>query len=464
MRRGAGVIVYLAQARHSSYGRDSLKLLRGSISSLVENYLAAHKDDVMFLHFGEVPLSEQRTLVALCGEGVYARFLTVPANYSTVPAGTPEKQMHSRKFSIGYRHMIRLYTIGLWHIVAREGYEYVMRMDEDSFILSPISYNIFDRMRTEGIDYAYRLASWEQVSGRNYPFHRFLQRYLQSRKEWLSPTWLLDSCVDRTSNYTYENCGHLYGFYNNFFVTRVAFWLQPRVQDWLQYADASHKIYVARWNDILWQSAAVQMFMPLPRVRMLRDFAYEHATFFKIRNGSKLDPNDATATAGSLFPKEGTSRCIFYGGLAIGTSRSSRAKQRLAELIAMPACRIRSVSRTAVRPCLRLEHEKSSKVASPSALMMGGVSEQEPHCSRPEPRPFYCGAGTRESFANAGTHRGNAETMRMESECSCAPGMATRSSVFAKCYCGVLAKLPLAVDRSPRRNLWECHTVRQAGE
>ena len=57
LRRSAGVIVYLAQARHSSYGRLT-ELLRGSISSLVENYLAAHKDDVMFLHFGERPPSE----------------------------------------------------------------------------------------------------------------------------------------------------------------------------------------------------------------------------------------------------------------------------------------------------------------------------------------------------------------------------------------------------------------------
>ena len=155
--KSGGVIVYLAQARHSSYGRDSLKLLRGSVASLADNYLSLTNpiDDVLFLHFGEVPTSEQHSLVRLCGVGIHARFALVPSKYSTLPPGTTpiKKWLHPNKFSVGYRHMIRLYTIGIWHIVAAEGYEYVMRMDEDSVILSPIQYNIFERMRSRGIEY-----------------------------------------------------------------------------------------------------------------------------------------------------------------------------------------------------------------------------------------------------------------------------------------------------------------------
>ena len=249
--RSGGVIVYLAQARHSSYGRDSLKLLRSSVASLAENYLSLTnpKDDVLFLHFGEVPAFEQRTLTAMCGETIRARFSLVPRNYSTLPPGvTTRGWLHARKFSEGYRHMIRLYTIGLWHIVAAEGYEYVMRMDEDSLILSPIHYNLFERMRSKGVEYMYRLASWESVPAvnpRSDPFHRFISRFLISRNA--TPSWLLDSCVHRSiHNFTTINCGYMYGFYNNFFATRVGFWLRDDVQQFLRHVDASQHIYVHR--------------------------------------------------------------------------------------------------------------------------------------------------------------------------------------------------------------------------
>ena len=249
--RSGGVIVYLAQARHSSYGRDSLKLLRSSVASLAENYLILTnpKDDVLFLHFGEVPAFEQRTLTAMCGETIRARFSLVPRNYSTLPPGvTTRGWLHARKFSEGYRHMIRLYTIGLWHIVAAEGYEYVMRMDEDSLILSPIHYNLFERMRSKGVEYMYRLASWESVPAvnpRSDPFHRFISRFLISRN--VTPSWLLDSCVHRSiHNFTTINCGSMYGFYNNFFATRVGFWLRDDVQQFLRHVDASQHIYVHR--------------------------------------------------------------------------------------------------------------------------------------------------------------------------------------------------------------------------
>ena len=189
--RTLGVIVYLTQARHSSYGRDSLKLLRRSVEALVENYLAEHNDDVIFLHYGEVPRDRQDELIAVCGSSVHARFLTLNSSFTTPPPGTPpqSKWMHRNRFSPGYRHMIRLFAIGLWPLIAEQGYEYVMRMDEDSFILSRVRYNFFEFMRSTGIDYAYRLASWEAVPGKGHPepFHHFVRGFLRSRPN-LSPT------------------------------------------------------------------------------------------------------------------------------------------------------------------------------------------------------------------------------------------------------------------------------------
>ena len=47
-----GVITYLAQERHSSYGRESIELLKVSVASLFRFYNSRAGDDVLFFHTG----------------------------------------------------------------------------------------------------------------------------------------------------------------------------------------------------------------------------------------------------------------------------------------------------------------------------------------------------------------------------------------------------------------------------
>lgn len=65
------------------------------------------------------------------------------------------------KFSSGYRFMIRFYAITIWTTLSRLGYKWVMRMDDDSFVLSPVNYNVFGDMRAHGLYYGYRTLSRE---------------------------------------------------------------------------------------------------------------------------------------------------------------------------------------------------------------------------------------------------------------------------------------------------------------
>ena len=57
--------------------------------------------------------------------------------------------------------MIRFYAVTIWPTLHRLGYQYVMRMDDDSFILSPVKYNVFNDLRRRGAWYAYRTLSRE---------------------------------------------------------------------------------------------------------------------------------------------------------------------------------------------------------------------------------------------------------------------------------------------------------------
>ena len=61
--RTPGAIVYLAQKRHSSYGRDSIGLLTRSLRLLFENYNSAFADDVLIFHEGDFTPSDQTTII-----------------------------------------------------------------------------------------------------------------------------------------------------------------------------------------------------------------------------------------------------------------------------------------------------------------------------------------------------------------------------------------------------------------
>ena len=76
------------------------------------------------------------------------------------------------------------------------------------------------------------------------------------------------------------------GFYNNWFVTKISWWLdEPRVAQFIGAFDRSNLIFTVRSNDLIFQTAAIKLFMPKSRRRRYSDFSYQHHT---IRNGSVL--------------------------------------------------------------------------------------------------------------------------------------------------------------------------------
>ena len=79
-----------------------------------------------------------------------------------------------------------------------------------------------------------------------------------------------------------EGPGRL-GFYNNWFVTAVAFWTSPAVARFRRTFDESALIFTHRNNDLIFQTAAVRLLLPRERWRRFADFSYQHHT---IRDGA----------------------------------------------------------------------------------------------------------------------------------------------------------------------------------
>ena len=277
----AGVIVYLTQGKqHSSYGQSTMEQLRKSVGLLYQNYNTQQRDDVVFLHTGDVNAQQQASVLSLCGEE--ARFVELAKHHFELPPGvdpSSKEWLFPNKFSVGYRHMVRFFTVGIWEVASGLGYQFVMRLDDDAFVLSPIRYNIFAFMARRKLEYGFRLTSWEHGEpAQRGEFHQFVREYAINKG--VSPHWgLADSCPDKSlERFTPERCGQVYTIYNNFFVANVSFWRRPDVQAFVKHVDASKTIYYKRWGDALWHSVALQLFLPRERVHMFDDFAYEHTS------------------------------------------------------------------------------------------------------------------------------------------------------------------------------------------
>lgn len=266
-------IVYLA--RNIEHSVKELKL---SLDLLYSNYNTLHKHDVWIFHEGDFDLMTQRDIRQERGEIRFYRLTVNSEVWREYPDFVRGQQHMHTQYPLGYRKMCRWFSVTMWRVLDAMGYEYVMRMDDDSYILSPIPYDIFAFMSSNHFDYAYRTGAVEAAGNL---YWDFVQTYARS-KGWgvaeILP--LMDSCQDKTSldDFNFANCGLLRGFYNNFFVSRVQRWLEDDVQDLLGLFDNSGMMFLERWGDLTVHSTVVKLLFPPSSVHRFVGWGYAHAS------------------------------------------------------------------------------------------------------------------------------------------------------------------------------------------
>jgi hypothetical protein len=269
-------IVYLAQKRHSSYGRNSYSLLQKSLQLLHQNYLAKHSDNTALFIFHEgdfdqpdlefmdstlLPFHSNIHLVNLTG----THFWGVP---EWLQRDDTDTWQGIKKYSVGYRHMIRWFALKIWDFFydlnQQQGcnYRYIMRLDEESYIHSPIEYDLFQNMKDHDYVYGFRQCSYEMsvVQG---VFQQFMKK---------------NNKIPIHRNF---RRGPICGFYNNLFIASLDFMRSAHVQQFLQWVDQQGFMYRRRLNDLVLHTAVVYAFAPSEKIHRFLDFTYEHFTLTK---------------------------------------------------------------------------------------------------------------------------------------------------------------------------------------
>ncbi|NVJ48095.1 MAG: hypothetical protein HWE07_13250 [Cytophagia bacterium] len=298
--------VYLAQNTNKDiqWGRDSRSMLEISLDKLYENYNNRFHQPIIIFHEGDFKEKDQDEVIKGRSEiSFYEIEFKVPdfLDRSLVPdVWVSSAGRAYGEWGLGHRHMCRFYTIQLFDILSELGFDWVCRFDDDSILHSPVSYDIFEYMERNNYEYGYRVDSQEPyrlTEGFSDALHAYIKENHISPTFFNEHLWNL-SCGDRLKNVLYrlkairfplakdelkiEGAYNNWGYFNNFFISKLSFWRSEEVQQFLHHFDQLGASHIHRWNDLVMQSAAVQIFMPKDKVHKFQDWTYEHAT---IRQG-----------------------------------------------------------------------------------------------------------------------------------------------------------------------------------
>ena len=151
-----------------------------------------------------------------------------------------------------YQQMIRFWFKILFEMPQFYRYEYIMRLDDDSRVLSPWI-NVFEEMRArKAVYFANQIDVDEekQLSG-TMKLKYLTLRYINETNIAVKQPALLREGLGQDSLRTY---------FNNFEVMKLEFFRRESVREWIETVDRTHGIFLYRWGDAILRYITMALF------------------------------------------------------------------------------------------------------------------------------------------------------------------------------------------------------------
>lgn len=256
------------------------------------------KHDLILFHEGNISEAEQEQRMS---EIPKLKFIDISDRCFKLPDWIdPEGgngRMNGDKYErIGYKHMCRFYSLQIFDYL--DDYDYVMRLDDDGFIETPVGFDLFEHMEEQGAEFLYRILDWDTHKPTLNRFPQIVHRYIEERGLTIPGSYDFIDVKLRTEQpphtrhkwHTYPGlqtwskgvmgfCTKLHsilGYYSNFYASRLDFWRRPDVQDFLNYIDKDGCIYYWRVGDQPIHAAALQLFLDPDKIIRTNSFTYNH--------------------------------------------------------------------------------------------------------------------------------------------------------------------------------------------
>jgi hypothetical protein len=186
-------------------------------------------------------------------------------------------------WTMSYRFDLNYFLMGRWRLqfapefVRRLGYRYHLQLDDDTFVESPIHYNIVSKLDSN----SYKFASWNRF---DYETREAIMMLPEFTKEWMISNSYSDPKGGLFNHFTPSNYDGMtsHGWdrqyvRGNFVIWSVEIWQSPLLQNFLSAVIASN-------NDIerRWQEQGVHNMMRLLFVEESKHFLFKGIYLFLI--------------------------------------------------------------------------------------------------------------------------------------------------------------------------------------
>lgn len=247
---------------------------RKSLELLEKNYLNKFPCDIICFHEKNFDPNEIAFIKKNFNESLLFQEVEfkLPEYSSNVLKEIPEYFPHPDfpqclGFSMGYRHMCRFFAGEIFNQEILQKYDYVWRLDTDSFILNEIEDDVFVKMFNGDYIYGY-------INIQN-DHEGVIKNLWETSRQYFAPAekFLQFFDIDREKHFRKV-------FYTNFEIFNMAWFKSDLYQNFYKYIDASAGIYKYRWGDHVLRYIALNCLSSMDKCLFFNDIAYYHGSLY----------------------------------------------------------------------------------------------------------------------------------------------------------------------------------------
>ena len=246
-------VYFLLQAKSARFD-----LAVQCIFSLDKYFNKQYQYPVIVFHEG-LPASHIKRLQKESSSDLYFQQVSF-----AIPSHVNKSQVHAKtmcsRHPIGYRHMCRFHCKLVFEQPIMSHLEYYWRLDDDSRITRPITYDLFQFMAKNNFLYGYTVAAKDS--------HNCVYKLWEYTKQHIEKQNITTSFFGDWTE------GSIY--YNNFEVSALSLWTSTSYKEYIDFIDRLGGIYYYRWGDAPIKSIAVSMFAPKRQIHHFKDIGYHH--------------------------------------------------------------------------------------------------------------------------------------------------------------------------------------------
>ncbi len=242
-------------------------LLDRCLDSLYNFYLKKHPTDVVIFHengFSEYNknfIKNRLPNINLLFKEIQFSVPNIIKNDPNFKPKWTENYWDPNK-CLSYGGMCTFFAFDIFKHLDDMGYEYYARLDDDSFLLNFVEYNIFDYMKDNQLTYGYLIKMLEAP------------HVVQGLFNFIINNVNHDNILDK--KYSFIDDGELVYYYNNFEVVDIKKYYNDKVKEINKKIYETGNIYYYRWGDAPIRTVLLSLLFDKSKIRRLPNVNYRH--------------------------------------------------------------------------------------------------------------------------------------------------------------------------------------------